>query len=322
MATPCSWFGIDVSKAHLDVARASTQGSVRIANTPAGWKRLVAEIGRTEQPRVVLEATGPYHRDLVLVLHAHAIPTAVINPAHMRYFARSQGIRAKTDLIDAHLIARYGAQTTPAPTPLPSASERRLAELVSRRQDITQDRVREQNRRGTTTDPLILASIDRHLVMLAGERTVVDRAIAAVTAADSGTATRSAQLRSVPGIGPLIAATLVAGLPELGTASSKQLAALVGVAPFARESGTQHRPRTIAGGRAPVRRALYQAVVSAARSNAVINAHLQRLIARGKPYKVAMVATMRRYLGILNAMLRDGLTWQQTDVGQGRFQTA
>lgn len=110
----------------------------------------------------------------------------------------------------------------------------------------------------------------------------------------------------------------MAGLPELGTASPKQLAALVGVAPFARESGTQHRTRAIAGGRAPIRRALYQAVVSAARSNAVINAHLQRLIARGQPYKVAMVATMRRFLAILNAMLRDGLDWSQTDVGQGR----
>lgn len=123
----------------------------------------------------------------------------------------------------------------------------------------------------------------------------------------------------MPGIGPVVTATLVSGLPELGTASPKQLAALVGIAPFARESGTQLRPRSIAGGRAPVRIALYQAVVSAARCNPVLRAHVQRLLARGKPYKVAMVATMRRLLGILNAMLRDGLTWDQTNVGQGRF---
>ncbi len=319
MSLSSVWFGIDVAKAHLDVARSSGSGSFRVANTPAGWKKLMAEISRSDQPRVVLEATGPYHRNLVLALHEGGIPTAVINPAHLRYFARSQGQRAKTDSVDARLIARFGAQTMPAPAPLPTASERRLAELVSRRQDITQDRVREQNRRQTTTDPLIRASIDRHLAMLAGELAELDRVIAAVTAADDRTATRSALLRSVPGIGPVIAATLVAGLPELGTAAPKQLAALVGVAPFARESGTQVRARTIAGGRAAVRKALYQAVLSAARSNPVINGHLQRLIARGKPYKVAMVATMRRLLGILNAMLRDGLRWEDTQVGQGHF---
>lgn len=303
-----SWFGIDVAKAQLDVARAGAAGSRRVANTPAGWKRLIAEVSRTEQPRVVLEATGPYHRQLVVALDAAGIPTAVINPAHLRSFARSQGQRAKTDGIDAHMIARYGAQTQPAPTPLPTESERRLAELVSRRQDITQDRVREKNRRQTTSDPLIRDSIDRHLAMLADEVTELDRAIADVTAADERIAARSALLRSAPGIGPVVAATLVSGLPELGTARPKQLAALVGVAPFARESGAQVRPRAIAGGRAPVRKVLYQAGVSATRCNPVIRAHLQRLLDRGKPSKVAMVATMRWLLGILNAMLRDGLT--------------
>ena len=319
MSLSATWFGIDVAKAHLDVAQWGAAASRRVPNTPAGWTRLLAELNRTEQPVVVLEATGPYHRPLVVALHAGGIPTTVINPAQMRSYARSQGQRAKTDPIDAQLLARYGAQTQPAPTPLPTASERRLAELVSRRHDLTQDRVREQNRRQTTTDPLILASIDRHLALLADELAAVDRAIATETAADAQSAARSALLRSAPGIGPVIAATLVAGLPELGTLAPKPLAALVGVAPFARESGTQHRPRTIAGGRAPVRTALFQAVVSATRCNAVLRAHLQRLIARGKPYKVAMVATMRRLLGILNAMLRDGLTWQQTTVGQGRF---
>lgn len=318
MSTPFVWFGIDVSKAHLDLARSSIPGTQRVANTPAGWRRVVADVGRTGQPMVVLEATGPYHRDLVLALHAEGIPTAVINPAHLRYFARSQGRRAKTDPVDAQLIACYGAQTQPAPTPVPSATERRLADLVSRRHDITQDRVREQNRRQTTTDPGILASIERHLAMLAAELTTLDRTIAAVTAADARTATRTALLRSAPGIGPVIAATLVAGLPELGSASPKQLAALVGVAPFARESGTQQWARTIAGGRSHVRTALYQAVVSATRTNSVLRDLRQRLIARGKPYKVAMIATLRRFLGILNAMLRDGLTWDQTNVGQGR----
>lgn len=319
MTLSATWFGIDVAKAHLDIAQAAVAGSWRVANTPAGWTRLLAQLGRHDQPRVVLEATGPYHRHLVLALHAQAIPTAVINPAQLRSYARSQGQRAKTDAVDAQLIARYGAQTQPAPTPLPTASERRLAELVSRRQDLTQDRVRELNRRQTTTDPVVLASLDRHLAMLAAELRELDQAIAAVTAADARSATRTALLRSAPGIGPVIAATLVAGVPELGTLSPKPLAALVGVAPYARESGSQVRPRTIAGGRAAVRKALYQAVVSAARCNPVIRTHLQRLLDRGKPFKVAMVATMRRLLGILNAMLREGLRWEQTQVGQGRF---
>lgn len=321
MTGPQSWIGIDVAKAHLDIARSQRPGQVRVANTAAGWQRLLAELAGTEQPQVVVEATGPYHRGLVVALQAAGIPTAVINPAHLRYFARSQGQRAKTDAIDAQLIARYGAQIMPAPTPLPSPAERRLADLVSRRQDLVQDRVREQNRRATTTDPLILASIERHLTMLAAELRALERAMATVTTTDAALATRTARLRSAPGIGPVIAATVVAGLPELGTLAPKPLAALVGVAPFARESGAQTHRRAIAGGRATVRKALYQAVVSATRCNPVLKAHLQHLQARGKPYKVAMVATMRRFLGILNAMLRDGLDWSETEVGQGRFLT-
>ena len=317
-----TWVGIDVAKAHLDVARWGTAGSRRVPNTPAGWRRLIAELGRVDQPRVVLEATGPYHRAVVVALDAAAIPTAVINPAQLRWYARSQGIRAKTDTVDAQLIARYGAQTQPAPTPLPTAGERRLAELVSRRTDLVQDKVREQNRQQTTTDPLVLASIARHLTVLADEVTTLDRAIATEMAADPRLAARAALLRSAPGIGPVVTATLVAALPELGSISPKPLAALVGVAPFARDSGTQSRARSCAGGRAPVRTALYQAVVSAVRrTGGIVTAHLQRLLARGKPYKVAMVATMRWLLGILNAMLRDGLTWDQTNVGQGRFLT-
>ena len=321
MSTPVVWFGIDVAKAQLDLARAGTPGCRRVANTPAGWKRLIAALAQAAQPQVVLEATGPYHRPLVLALHAAGIPTSVINPAWLRAYARSCGSRAKTDVIDAHLIARYGAQTQPAPTPLPTDGERRLAELVSRRQDLVQDKVREQNRQQTTTDPLILASLDRHLAMLAEELGALTRAIAQVTAADAALAARSVQLQSAPGVGPVVAATLLAGLPELGTRGPKPLAALVGVAPFARESGTQRRARVCAGGRAPVRTALYQAAVSAVRSNSIVAAHFQRLLSRGKPYKVAMVATMRWLLGILNAMLRDGLTWPQTEVGHGHFQT-
>ena len=319
MKEPRTYVGMDVGKAWLDLASWPAGGTWRVPNTPSGWATLIARLGQGANPLVVLEATGSYHVGVVVALDAVGIATAVINPARMRHFARSQGQRAKTDAADATLIAQYGVQTQPAPTPLPTPAIRTLQALVNRRADLTQDRVRELNRLKTATEPAVCASITRHLTLIDTERAELERAIAVTTAGDAEIATKSALIDSAPGIGAVLAATIIAGLPELGRASPNQLAALVGVAPFARDSGKHAGTRSIAGGRATVRKALYQAVTTGLRCNPALSHHVAKLKAAGKPHKVAMVAAMHRLLGILNAMVRDGLTWHQTDVGQGRF---
>jgi transposase len=322
MAEPRTYVGMDVAKAWLDLASWPDGKPWRVPNTPTGWVRLIERMAQSAHPLVVLEATGSYHVGVVVALDAAGIAAAVINPAQIRNFARSQGKRAKTDASDAKLIAQYGVQTTPAPTPLPSPAIRTLQALVNRREDLTQDRVRELNRRKTATDLAVCASITRHLAMIDAERAELDRTIAETIAHDAEIATKTTLIDSAPGIGAVLAATIIAGLPELGQASPKQLAALVGVAPFARDSGKHAGKRSIAGGRATVRKALYQAVTTGLRCNPALRRHIAKLKAAGKPHKVAMVAAMRRLLGILNAMVHDGLSWQQTDVGQGRFLTA
>lgn len=319
MTEPRSYVGMDVGKAWLDLATWPAGRRWRSANTATGWVTLIAHMEQLSQPLVVLEATGSYHMGVVLALDAAGIATAVINPAQMRHFARSQGKRAKTDAADATLIAQYGVQTAPDPTPLPPAAVRTLQALVRRREDLTQDRVRELNRLKTATEPVVCASITRHLTMIDTERDALDRAIADTIAHDEDLITKTNLLDSAPGIGAVLAATIIAGLPELGQVRSKPLAALVGVAPFARDSGKHAGYRAISGGRATVRKALYQAVTTGLRCNPALRCHVAKLKAAGKPHKVAMVAAMRRLLNILNAMVRDGLTWQQTQVGQGRF---
>jgi transposase len=319
MAERRTYIGLDVAKEWLDLAQWPDGTSWRIPNTPRGWTTLIGDLGQLTNPLVVLEATGPYHLGVVIALADAGYASAVINPAHIRHFARSQGKRAKTDRADAKLIAQYGGQTTPAATPLPSATERTLRTLVNRREDLTKDRVRERNRLKTATEPFVRASIERHLAMIAAEHKEIDQEMVRLIATDREITTRTRLIDTAPGIGSVLAATIIAGLPELGHARSKQLAALVGVAPFAHDSGKKTGQRSISGGRASVRKALYQAVTTGLRCNPALRTHVTKLKDAGKPHKTAMVAAMRRLLGILNAMLRDGLTWQETAVGQGRF---
>jgi transposase len=319
MFTPPSVVGIDVSKAWLDGMETATGASWRVANTPAGWQDLIARMPTNPPPLIVLEATGPYHQGVTVALDAAGFTPAVVNPLKIRRFIQSHGYRAKTDRADARMVARYGQQVQPVPQPVPPPSTRTLQALISRRRDLTHLLVMEKNRTQQTTDPVVAASLARTMANLVREQQRLDGEIARVVAADAQLAAASARLRTAPGIGVLLAPTLVAALPELGSRTGKELAALVGLAPYARESGQQHGPRTIAGGRAAVRCALYQAATTAVRCNPVLRAHYQHLRTRGKAHTVAVIACARRLLGILNAMVRDNLTWDQTAVGQGRF---
>lgn len=306
-----AFVGIDVAKAWLDVAWLPTGRRERLPNTEVGWADLVTALTADPAPLIVLEATGKHHVGVTVALAAAGLTPAVINPLAVRRFGQSLGQHAKTDRTDARLLARYGERMRPVPRPVPTAPARPLRALVSRRAELTKLIVMAKNRR-TTAEPVVQASIATVLAVLMAQHAELDRQIAAVIAGDPVLADRLAHLTSAPGIGPVIGATLVAALPELGTVAGPRVAALVGLAPYARDSGAQRGQRFIHGGRPMVRRALYQAAFTSVQWSPVLSAHYQQLRARGKAHKVALIACARRLLGILNAMLREGLTWSQT----------
>lgn len=310
--------GIDVSKAWLDVAERPREATWRVANDPDGWQALVTHCASDPPPLIVLEASGGYEAGVVRALAGAGLTPVVANPLSTRRFAQSLGRRAKTDRIDALVLAEYGQRLRPAPRPLPEATARALQELVARHRQLTKMLVEEKNR-CQQASALLRPAIAAHIAWLEDQRAEVDRLLASVAASDPAWQARISLLDSVPGIGPLTAATVAVGLPELGACSSKAAAALVGVAPFAVESGVQRGLRHIGGGRRMVRHALYEAVLTTVRCEPSFAAHYARLRSQGKAHKVAMVACMRRLVGILTAMLRDGLRWDQTKVGQGLF---
>jgi transposase len=302
--------GIDVAKHELEWVLLPQGERGRVANTPAGWQQLCRRFVPVPAPTIVVEATGNYHRGLVHALAAVGRPPAVVNPFRIRRFADSLGQKAKTDRIDALVLAWYGQQRQPPARPLPDPARRQLQALVTRRAQVTKLLTMEQNR---AHDPAAVQdSVARAIAFYRHEQATLTRAMAALIAATPALAEPAARLTSVPGIGPVICATLLAALPELGQASPKQLAALVGLAPFARDSGAHRGERHIAGGRPDVRQALYQAVIVMRRHNPVISTYQTALMRRGKPFKVAAIAAAHKLLGILNAMLRDDLTWPET----------
>ena len=311
--------GIDISKGALVVARASHQSVWTVPNTPTGQTAIVAKIGTLSTPHVILEATGQWHIALCDALANAGIPYTQVDGYKMRNFARSQGRRAKTDAVDARMLATYGAMVQPQSTPPRPAILRALAALVGRREDLIAQRTREKNRAKSTTAEAVIASIYRITVILAEEIRRVDQQIRELIAVDPDTAARYALLRSVPGWGPVTATVVLALLPELGTLTRKQLTALVGVAPYNQESGNHTGSRRIVGGRATVRKALSMATHSGATlcKSPVVRAHVAALQDRGKPYKVAIIATVNRMLGIVNAMVRDNLCWEETAASHG-----
>jgi transposase len=316
-ATP-RWLGIDVAKERLDCCSLPDGTSWQVANDAAGWAQLVAQLASHPPAGIVLEATGRYEVGLVLALEAAGWPAAVMNPLTMRRYAQSLGRRAKTDRLDARVLARYAEQVRPAPRPVPAEIARQLRDLLARRQQLTEMLVMEKNRLGQAT-PLIRPSLTASIAALDQQIALIDDLLATIVASDPEWQHRVDQLDSVPGIGPLSAVRLAVWLPELGRLTARELASLAGVAPFARESGQQRGSRQIAGGRALARTTLYHVMTSTKRWEPTFAAHDRQLKARGKPPKVAQVACMRRLLGILNAMIRDDLMWSDTLISQGAF---
>lgn len=310
--------GIDVSKATLDLAIVPLGLCEQVPNSRDGWDRIVQLLAPLAPAWIVIEATGSYHLGLAVTLtEANLIPS-VVNPSSVRFFAKSIGLRAKTDRIDASVLARYGIAVQPSARPAPTELIRRIQALLTRHAQLASDKATERVRRDHA-DASLQADITEHIGYLTQRLAEVDALIDSLVASDPVLAGRTTSLRTVPGIGRQIATVLAVYLPELGGCSHKQLAALVGVAPFARDSGGFRGKRYTYGGRAAVRTALYQAVTTGRRWNAVVNTFYTRLRARDKAHKVAMVATMNKLLGILNAMTRDGLTWPETNAACSEF---
>ena len=304
------WLGIDVSKETLDVAcLESSPRALTLANSSEGFRQLLAQLPPPDQARVVIEATGGYERPLVAALLAGGYRVAVVNPRQVRDFAKALGILAKTDRIDAALLARFGQQVQPRALAENPALQAELAELVARRRQLIDLRTMESNRLETTSAKLAKKSIRTVLAMLEKQVAQLDAEIARLIDSDDDWRAKAQLLASTPGIGPVASATLLAELPELGKLNRQQIASLVGVAPFNDDSGKHRGKRVVLGGRASVRCVLYMAALAARRCNPTIRAFAQRLQAVGKPPKVIITACMRKLLVILNTMLKQNATW-------------
>jgi transposase len=317
MSTPLpsapSFVGIDVGKDALQVHVRPQGLSFQEANDEPGIQALVARLVSLTPALIVLEATGGYQNPLVAALAVAGLPTAVVNPRQARRFAEATGQLAKTDSLDAGILAHFAEAIRPQPRPLPDAATQELAAFLARRRQLLQMRIAEQQRLPTASGAVgkgirkHLEFLERHLQKLEDDLDQTIRRSPVWREQDD-------LLQSVPGIGPQVARTLLADLPELGKLPCRRLTALVGLAPFSRDSGRWRGQRRIFGGRATVRAALYQAALVASRFNAPLTRFYQGLLARGKAKKVALVAVARRLLAILNAMLRDRCPWDEKRV--------
>ncbi len=305
------YVGIDIAKDRLDIHVRPSGDVFAVARDGDGVAGLVDRLRGLAPELIVLEATGGFETTVAAALAGAGLPLAVVNPRQIRDFARATGQLAKTDALDAAIIALFAERVRPEPRPVPDEQARLLQELVGRRRQLIEMMTMERNRRSGLTAKRLLKSVDRLLAALQKELSALDEDID--DAIRRTPAWREAEnlLKSVPGIGPIVARTLLADLPELGKLGRRQIAALVGVAPLNRDSGTMRGKRTTWGGRAKVRAALYMAALVASHHNPVLALFYQRMIAAGKAKKLAVVAVMRKLLTILNAMLRDQTPWQK-----------
>jgi transposase len=301
--------GIDVSKNRLDVCVRPTGEWLVVGRDAAGIEALVARLAALSPNIVAIEATGGFETVVAASLGAAGLPVVVVNPAQVRAFAQAVGKRAKTDPIDAAVIAHFVEATKPQPRPLPDAETQRLADLIARRRQIIQMIVAEKQREKRASASM-KKSIARLLKALQAELSTVDRDIDEAVRGSPAWREKEDLLASVPGIGPIIARTLIAELPELGTVDRREIAALAGLAPWPRQSGQWRGRSFIGGGRATVRTALFQGALVAKRHNALLKAFHQRLLDAGKPKMVAVIAVARKLLTILNAILRTRNPWQ------------
>lgn len=305
--------GVDVAKAELVIAVRPSGAQWTVTNDEAGRRTLVERL-RAERPQLlVLEATGGYELPAVAALVAAGLPVVVVNPRQVRDFARSTGQLAKTDRLDAAVLALFAERVQPPVRALPDAATQALEALVARRRQLVEMLVAEQNRlamaRGRRSKRPVLVSLQQTIAFLTRQLGTTDRELGTMIRESPVWRARDDVLQSVPGIGPVVARTLLATLPELGTLNRRAIAKLAGVAPLNRDSGTWRGQRTIHGGRASVRAAVYMAALVASRHNPVLHAFYHRLLAAGKPKKLALVACMRKLLTILNTMLRTQQPW-------------
>jgi transposase len=300
--------GIDVGKERLDVAVRPSRERFSVSNDESGRLDLRKRLKKLRPELIVLEPTGGYEMPVVEVLASGKLPFVVVNPRQIRQFAQALGRLAKTDRIDADVIAHFGEMVKPAIRPLPDASHRQLGALVSRRRQLVEMRSEETKRKHTA--PIVVhPNIDEVIAFLTKQIDDIDQDLQRLIKSTPAWREADDLLQSVPGVGPVLSATLAALVPELGTLNRKQIAALIGVAPFNNDSGARNGKRMIWGGRAAVRAVLYMAALAACRFNATIGTVYDRLIARGKHHNVALVACMRKLLVILNAIARDRKPW-------------
>ena len=302
--------GIDVSKDRLDVHVRPGGQAFAVARDGKGLEELVERLGTFSPTLVALEATGGFETVVAAALASAKLPVVVVNPAQIRAFAKALGQRAKTDPIDAAVIARFAEATKPEPRPLPDEATRLLADLVARRRQIVEMIGAARSREVRVTIPRLKRSIVRLIKALEKELSSLDGDIDDAVRGSPAWREKEDLLASVPGVGPVIARTLIAQLPELGQLSRRRIAALVGLAPFARQSGQWRGRSFIAGGRTAVRTVLFMGAMVAKQHNPVLRAFFDRLVRAGKPKMLALIAVARKLLTILNAVLRDNRPWQ------------
>jgi len=306
--------GIDIAKDKLDLGRTSSDSLLTLDNTVDGIARIIRQMRADRPALIVVEATGGLERPLLDALLEADLPVALVNPGHVRHFARGLGILAKTDKIDARILALFARLAAPRLAKKTSAQQSELHALVTCRRQLTDVRTEQTNRRSRTSSKQALKAIDAVLKTIARQIEELDRQIRKLIDSDDDFNSIDKLLQGVPGVGAVLSATLLAELNELGRTDRRCISALVGVAPFNHDSGKMKGRRSIHGGRTSVRNVLYMATIAAIRFNPVIKAFADRLKKAGKLNKVVIVACMRKLIGLLNAMLRDNLEWNQLTV--------
>jgi transposase len=302
--------GIDVSKDRLDIAMRPSGAAFVVARNARGLEELIARLREVSPHIVALEATGGFETGVAAALAGAKLPVVIVNPAQVRAFAKALGKRAKTDPIDAAVIAHFAEATKPQVRPLPDEATRLLADLVARRRQIIEMIGAEHQREQRMTIPRVKKSISRLLKALEKELASLDDDIDNAVRGSPAWREKENLLASVPGVGPVIARTLISELPELGTLGRKEIAALAGLAPFTRQSGKWRGKSFIGGGRTAVRCALFMGAMVAKQHNPILKAFFDRLVAAGKPKMVAIIAVARKLLTMLNAIIRDNRPWQ------------
>lgn len=303
--------GIDVSKEKLDVAGLHPSRVLTLEYSRAGLKQLLTSLQEIQPSLVCLEATGGLERPLVEALHKQEVPTSVVNPRQIRDFARARNQLAKTDQIDARIIQQFGELLEPRTTPPLSKTQQKLRDLTTRARQVNKLLIQEKNRLGTTADKDIQKLIRQAIRLYEKQLQTIRAAQQELIDQDEQAQATAQIIASVPGLGPASVAVLISELPELGTLNRQQIARLVGVAPTNRDSGTLRGKRTTGGGRVAIRNALYMPIIVAKQYNSKIKTFYDRLLENGKPKMVALIASMRKLLTILNVMVKEGKMWNE-----------